>query len=207
MIWMLRKEACSGCIHDLAHVPTQNFPADCLTKTSAKADNLITAVKTGKLLDVDIHTDFGTPMEHKAFLQTCCRTLVHTREKEVFFLNTLKISLAQTPQEGPFQVMFVGTREQKELNTREREGHDATKITSAPAESCIQFLWSVIPISMTALTWMVKNISNRNTIEDFTEEIDEAGFVRQYNFFHLLMRMCLRVALLDLFALCCAPFF
>ena len=35
------------------------------------------------------------------------------------------------------------------------------------------------------------NISNRNTIEDFTEEIDEARFVRQYNFFHLLM--CLPV--------------
>ena len=29
---------------------------------------------------------------------------------------------------------------------------------------------------------MVKNISNRNTIEDFTEEIDEARFVRQYIF-------------------------
>ena len=82
-------------------------------------------------------------------------------EKEVFFLSTLKISLAQTPQEGPFQVMFVATqqtREQTELNTREREGEDATKITSAPAELCIQFLWSVTPISMTALTWMVKNI-------------------------------------------------
>ena len=66
--------------------------------------------------------------------------------------------------------MFVGTqqtREQKELNTRERKGQDATKRTSAPAESCIPFLWSV---TMTALTWMVKNIPNRSTIEDFTEE-------------------------------------
>ena len=47
MISMLRKEACSGSIHDLAHVPTQNCLADCLTKASAKADNLITAVKLG----------------------------------------------------------------------------------------------------------------------------------------------------------------
>ena len=89
---------------------------------------------------------------------------MHTREQEVLFLNTLKISLAQTPQEGPFQVRFVGTqqtREQKELNTRKRVGQDATKITSAPAESCIQFLWSVMPMSMTALTWMEKNIPNR----------------------------------------------
>ena len=185
MISMLRKEACSGSIHDLAHIPTQNCSADCLTKASAKADNLITAVQTGKLHDVDIHPDFRTLMEHKAFLSTWCKTFLHTREKEVFFLNTLKISLAQTPQERPFQVMFVGTQQQKKqkkLNTREREGQDATKITSAPAESCIQFPWSVMPISMTALTWMVKNISNRNTIEDFTEEIDEAGFVRQCNF-------------------------
>ena len=39
MISMLRKEACSGNIHDLAHIPTQNCLADCLTKASAKADN------------------------------------------------------------------------------------------------------------------------------------------------------------------------
>ena len=55
---------------------------------------------------------------------------MHTREQEVLFLNTLKISLAQTPQEGPFQVRFVvtqQTREQKELNTRTRVGEDATK--------------------------------------------------------------------------------
>ena len=50
---MLRKEASSGSIHDFAHIPTQNCLADCLLKASAKADNLITAVKTGKLLDVD----------------------------------------------------------------------------------------------------------------------------------------------------------
>ena len=36
MISMLRKEACLGSIHDLAHVPTQNCLADCLTKASAK---------------------------------------------------------------------------------------------------------------------------------------------------------------------------
>ena len=46
MISMLRKEACSGSIHDLAHIPTQNCLVDCLAKVSAKADNLITAVQT-----------------------------------------------------------------------------------------------------------------------------------------------------------------
>ena len=41
---------------------------------------------------------------------------------------------------------------------------------------------------------MVRNIPNRTTIKEFTEEIDDAGFVGQYNFFHLLMsmlRLCL----------------
>ena len=58
MTSMLRKGACSASIHDLAHIPTQNCLADCLTKASAKADNLITAVTTGSLSDVDIHPDF-----------------------------------------------------------------------------------------------------------------------------------------------------
>ena len=76
MIYMLRKEACSGSIHDLAHIPTQNCLTDCLTKASAKADNLITAVKTWSLLDVDIHPDSRTPMEDWAFLSTWCRTVM-----------------------------------------------------------------------------------------------------------------------------------
>ena len=99
-------------------------------------------------------------------------------------------------------------KKQKKPNTRKRKGQDTTKITSAPAESCIQFPWSVMPISMTTLTWMVRNIPNRTTIKEFTEEIDETGFVRQYNFFHLLMRMlCLCFGSYDFFAWCCAPFF
>ena len=139
MFSMLRKETCSGVIHDLAHIPTQNCLADCLTKASAKADNLITAVKTRRLLDVDIHPNFRTLMEHKAFLSTWCRTLMHTREKDLFFLNALRNSLAPTPREGPFHVMCVRNQhidEQKEL-TRMIENQDATKITSALADSRI----------------------------------------------------------------------
>ena len=119
---MLRNEACSGSIHDLAHISNQNCLADCLTKSSAKADNLMTAVKTGRLLDVDIHPIFRTPMEQKAFLSSWCRT-IYTTEKDVFFLNALKISLAPTPREGPFHVMFVRTHTYS-------ENQDATKITS-----------------------------------------------------------------------------
>ena len=58
MVSVLRKEAFSGSIHDLAHLPTPSCLAECLTKPSAKADNLITAVQTGRLLDVDIHPVF-----------------------------------------------------------------------------------------------------------------------------------------------------
>ena len=46
-------------------------------------------------------------------------------------------------------MMFAGTQRtkgQKELNTRERKGQDATKISSAFADSCIQFPWSVMSI-------------------------------------------------------------
>ena len=53
-----------------------------------------------------------------------------------------------------------------------------------------------------------EKISNRNTIEDYTEAIDEAGFVRVYNFFHLLIRMlCLCLALMNLLLSVSAPFF
>ena len=84
MITMLRKEACSGSIHDLAHISTQNCLADCLTKSSAKAVNSITAVKTVRLLEVDVHPNFRTLMEHKAFLSTSCRTFMYTRENLFF---------------------------------------------------------------------------------------------------------------------------
>ena len=65
------------------------------------------------------------------------------------------------------------------------------KKTSAPAESCIQIPWSVMSNSMTTPTWMVRNTSNQNTIDDFTEEIDEAEFVRQYNSSHVLKKLLL----------------
>ena len=140
----------------------QNCSADCFTKASAKAHNLITAVQTGRLLDVDIHLDFRTLVEHQALLSTWCKTFLNIREKENFFLNTLRISLAPILQEL-FQVMFVGTqqtKEQKALNTRERKGQDSSKITSDPAESGIQFSWSVMPIWM--MTCMVKKNQSKH---------------------------------------------
>ena len=92
MIFMLRNETCSGSIHDLAHISTQNCLAVCLTKLSAKADNLMTAVQTVRLLEVDVHPNFRTLMQHKAFLSTWCKkTHAHKREN-IFFLNASKFS-------------------------------------------------------------------------------------------------------------------
>ena len=80
MISMLQNETCSGNVLDLAHISTQNCLADCLTMSSAKADNLITAVKTVRLLEVAVRPNFRTLMEHKALLSTWCRTFMHTGE-------------------------------------------------------------------------------------------------------------------------------
>ena len=123
----------------------------------------------------------------------------YTKEKEVVFLNTLKISLAKPVQEGPFQVIFARThhtKEQKESNTRERQRHDITKIASAPAESHNHFSWSMMLIPP---KWMVRNIFNQYTMKDLTEKIDEAGFVGQDTSSHLMMKkLYLCLALMNL---------
>ena len=68
MIQMLRKEACSGSIDDLAHIRTEHCLSDCLTKHSAKPDNLISAITTGVLPEVDKHPSFRSLIQHRAFV-------------------------------------------------------------------------------------------------------------------------------------------
>ena len=68
MIQMLRKEACSGAIDDLAHIRTEFCLSDCLTKHSAKPDNLIQAIQTGQLPEADKHPSFRSLMQHRAYL-------------------------------------------------------------------------------------------------------------------------------------------
>ena len=55
-------------MHDLAHARSEDCLADSLTKHSAKADELIKAVLTGNLLNVDTHPPFRTMLQNKAFL-------------------------------------------------------------------------------------------------------------------------------------------
>ena len=136
MISMLRKKARSGSIHDVAHIPTQNCLADCRTTASAKEDNLITAVKTGDLLEVEKHLNFRTLMEQKGFLSTWCRTFRHTRVKDVFFLNAPKVSLAQTPQEGPFHVMLVRNQHTQEPKPKVCDWNHLSLSVTVPAKPC-----------------------------------------------------------------------
>ena len=78
MIQMLRKESCSGSIDDLSHVRTEYCLSDCLTKHSAKPDNLLTAVETGILPKVDMHPNFREILSHKAFILNWIAEYVHT---------------------------------------------------------------------------------------------------------------------------------
>ena len=68
MIQMLRQEACSGQMHDLAHVLTQYCLADPLTKKSVSATLLISTVQTGILREVDTHPPFRSTVQDKAFI-------------------------------------------------------------------------------------------------------------------------------------------
>ena len=90
MIQMLRKEANSGRIADLAHVSTHDCLSDCLTKHSAKPDNLVKAVETGILPNVDSHPPFRTMTEHKAYLIQWLNTYVFCQEPiDTFFGESL----------------------------------------------------------------------------------------------------------------------
>ena len=84
---MLLKEACVGSIiHDLAHFSNHNCSADCLTKSSAKEDNWITAVKTVRLLEVDVHPKLQD--SHGGTRPSCLHGVEHsiTRIRTMFFL-------------------------------------------------------------------------------------------------------------------------
>ena len=86
MIQMLRQEACSGQMHDLAHVLTQYCHADPLTKKSVSPSLLISTVQTGVLREVDAHPPFRSTVQHKAFslmssiqIQRQLKTIGHTQ--------------------------------------------------------------------------------------------------------------------------------
>ena len=77
MIQMLRQEACSGQMHDLAHVLTQYCLADPLTKKSVSPSLLISTVQTGVLREVDTHP--LSTVQHKSLkIQRQLKTIGYT---------------------------------------------------------------------------------------------------------------------------------
>ena len=91
MIQMLRTEACSGGIADLGHVTTEHCLSDCLTKHSAKPDNLVKAVETGELLQVDAHAPFRDMLPHKAYLNQWINHNLRVESQVITFLDVLII--------------------------------------------------------------------------------------------------------------------
>ena len=68
LIQMLRRESNSGSIDDLAHVVSQYCLSDSLTKHSAKADELIRALESGIIKQLDLHPPIRSLLKHSAFL-------------------------------------------------------------------------------------------------------------------------------------------
>jgi hypothetical protein len=87
MIQMMRAEASSGGIDDLSHVRTEHCLSDALTKSSAKPDQLLKAVATGLLPEVDTHPPFRSMLKHKAFLTTWIASNVKDAREVVYFLG------------------------------------------------------------------------------------------------------------------------
>ena len=73
---MLRKEANSGQMHDLAHVRSACCLADALTKASAKPDQLIKSINSGILERVDEHPPFRMLLQHIAFMIAWLKKIV-----------------------------------------------------------------------------------------------------------------------------------
>ena len=130
-------------------------------------------MQTGTLLDVDFHPDIGTPMEHKAFLST-----EHSQD------------LSCTNSPGRTSSGDVcGDSVAKETNVQ------YTKAWELRYENNVCFRRVMHPVSLVSdvvsddTTYVDgENISNQDTIEDFTEEVDEPRFVRQYNSSQLRMK-------------------
>ena len=70
LIQMLRHESNTGHLDDLGHIASEYCLADPLTKHSAKPDQLVLTITTGKLDQVDVHPPFRSLLKHKAFLTT-----------------------------------------------------------------------------------------------------------------------------------------
>ena len=92
MIQMLRKEACSGQIEDIAHVASADCLSDCLTKASAKSNALVKALPTGVLKYMDMHPPFRTLPKHKAYPTQWLRSVFGPQAPFVSFFGEAPLS-------------------------------------------------------------------------------------------------------------------
>ena len=120
MINQLRTEACSGSIDDLAHVVSADCLADCLTKESAKADNLLKAVNTGVLPNLDKHPPFRQLMQHrhKAYGTSDQEQMIWR-----FCENMLTSWVATYLKEAQHVIYFCGLHLQQSINSYLATGH------------------------------------------------------------------------------------
>ena len=65
---MLRHESNTGHLDDLGHIASEYCLADPLTKHTAKPDQLIKTIETGRIENADVHPPFRKLIKHKAFL-------------------------------------------------------------------------------------------------------------------------------------------
>ena len=70
LIQMLRHESNKSHLDDLSHIASEYCLADPLTKSTAKPDQLVSSITTGKLENVDVHPPFRSLLKHKAFFLT-----------------------------------------------------------------------------------------------------------------------------------------
>ena len=112
-----------------------------------------------KLLDVDIHPDFGTAVERRAFLSAWCKTFyAHKGEGSLLPERPQDLSCAKSPRRTISGHVCGDLSSKRSKINRIRVSVRVKilrKITSASAESCIQFLWLVMLVSTTPLTWIV----------------------------------------------------
>eukprot|EP00435_Cladocopium_sp_Y103_P026803 s2064_g6.t1 len=70
LIQLLRHESNTGHLDDLSHTASEYCLADPRTKHTAKPDQLVQSITTGRLDEVDVHPPFRSLIKHKAFLTT-----------------------------------------------------------------------------------------------------------------------------------------
>ena len=135
IISILRNEDSSGSIHDLAHILTQNILADCSTKSSVRADNLITAVKTERLFDVWHSSQIS---EHSWSTRPSC---LHGVEHFCNQVRRMFSWILWRSRDGPLHVMFCeGSMYYWAAGTRTY----VREITSALADARICSSWTMV---------------------------------------------------------------